>query len=204
MNARADASSAVRIAILDATEALILEEGYAAVSNRVVAARAGVKPTVVQYHFPRMDDLLTAVYRRAEERMVEREVEAMGSGSPLDALWTLTSDPRRTALAQEFMALANHRKFLRGEIAVRAAQARSRHADALAPRVARGDDPEQERRRAVGLAFLISAIARALVTEEEVGLTCGHEEARAIVEDWLRQMEPKAAVRPEREASTMG
>jgi len=38
--------------LIEATGALMVEEGYAAATSRRVAARAGVKPALVHYHFP--------------------------------------------------------------------------------------------------------------------------------------------------------
>ena len=42
-------NSATRTAILDATELVMVEEGYANASTRRVAARAGLKPSLVHY-----------------------------------------------------------------------------------------------------------------------------------------------------------
>ncbi|MGK2908303.1 MAG: TetR family transcriptional regulator [Sphingobium sp.] len=41
-----------------------MEEGYAAVSGRKVAARAGLNASLIHYYFPTSDDLLVAAYRR--------------------------------------------------------------------------------------------------------------------------------------------
>src|SRR3954451_24595623 len=81
--------SATRAALLDAALQLLLEEGYAAVTSRKVAAQAGLKPQLVHYYFRTMDDLFLEVFRRrAEENLVriERAVAADGS---LHALWQL-------------------------------------------------------------------------------------------------------------------
>ena len=79
-------NSATRALILDATEQLIREEGYAAVSTRRVAARAGLKPSLVHYYFTTTDDLLLAMSRRGAEesdRMIE---EALRSDDPVRGL----------------------------------------------------------------------------------------------------------------------
>ncbi len=54
--------------LLDAAEALMLEEGYAAVTSRRVADKAGLKPQLVHYYFRTMDDLFLAVFRRRAEQ----------------------------------------------------------------------------------------------------------------------------------------
>jgi TetR/AcrR family transcriptional regulator len=57
--------SGVRDAILDATESIMVEEGYAAVTSRRVAERAGLKSKLVHYYFRTMEDLFVAVYERS-------------------------------------------------------------------------------------------------------------------------------------------
>ncbi len=54
--------------LLDAAEQLMLEEGYAAVTSRRLADRAGLKPQLVHYYFRTMDDLFLAVFRRRAEQ----------------------------------------------------------------------------------------------------------------------------------------
>ena len=51
-------SAETREAILDAAEALLVEDGYPSVTSRGVAERAGLKSQLVHYHFGTMDDLL--------------------------------------------------------------------------------------------------------------------------------------------------
>ena len=55
--------SATRQALIQANAQIMLEEGYAAATSRRVAAKAGVKPALVHYYFPSMDDLFLAVLR---------------------------------------------------------------------------------------------------------------------------------------------
>ena len=58
-----------RIVLLDAAEQLLIEEGYAAVTSRRVADRAGLKPQLVHYYFRTMEDLFLAVFHRRAERV---------------------------------------------------------------------------------------------------------------------------------------
>jgi AcrR family transcriptional regulator len=170
----------------------MVDKGYAAVSARRVAAAAGVKPALVQYYFPTMDELLIALYRRSADQVAERHAQALASPRPLHALWALSTDPARTALALEFMALSNHRKTIRAEIAGYLARSRSAEVDAAATLLRdRGVDPADL--PAGGLGLLLGGAGRALVMEHNMGFTAGHEEARAIVERWLETIEPSAA-----------
>lgn len=46
-------TSQTRDALLEAVAQMMLEEGYASVTYRALAAKAGVTPSLVQYYFPR-------------------------------------------------------------------------------------------------------------------------------------------------------
>jgi AcrR family transcriptional regulator len=179
--------------LLDATEELMLAEGYAAVSTRRVAKKVGPTPALVHYYFPTTDDLLVAVYRRAVERTQERFTKAVASNRPLRALWALSTDPSCTALAMEFMALANHRKVIRTEIVRSAVRFRKMQAAALAT-LANEEDPKPC--SPLGLTVLMAGISRVLVMEEALGIHAGHAEAKLVVEGWLRRLEPGKKPRP--------
>src|SRR6478735_10373503 len=102
--------------LLDATEEIMLTDGYAAVSSRSVAAAIGINAPLVHYYFPTIDDLFVAVLQRRSGRNVERMAEALVSPEPLRAWWEQASDPRGTALFVELMAAANHRPALKAEL----------------------------------------------------------------------------------------
>jgi TetR/AcrR family transcriptional regulator len=57
---RGTETSETRSALLDVTEALMLEEGYAAVSSRRIAAEVGVTAALIHYYFRTLDDLFIA------------------------------------------------------------------------------------------------------------------------------------------------
>ena len=70
-------------AILDAAETLMVDEGYAAVTSRRVAAVAGVNSALVYYYFDSMDGLFIALFRRGADRSFGRLEEALTSSQPL-------------------------------------------------------------------------------------------------------------------------
>lgn len=181
--------SVTRTTILDAAKALMQEEGYAAVSARRVATQAGVKPAVIQYYFPKMLDLFLAVYRRAADHSIDRQSAALASSRPLHALWTLSSDDGFYSLAIEFMALANHHKPISAEISVYNERARELQASALRTILASTPYSEKDFPSA-GISLLLAGAARALVMEGGIGINGGHDDARAIIERWLEQVEP--------------
>lgn len=177
-------SSATRGVILDATELVLVEQGYGAVTTRRVAERAGLKAPLVHYYYKTTDDLLLAVYRRAAERSVERHVEAAAEADPLRALWRINSDPAQTALALEFMAIANHRKFIRDEIARYAEQIRAVEIAALGKHF-RALGKESLPFSPAALTVILAAIGRGLVLENGVGIGLAHEEARREIEAFV-------------------
>ena len=134
--------------LLDAAEQLMLEEGYAAVTSRRLASKAGLKPQLVHYYFRTMEDLFLEVFRRRAEEGLQMQAEALKSPQPLWALWRFGTDPAFTRISMEFMALANHRKEMRAEIAYYAERFREEQRQAVTAALQRYGDGQQ--RRAAG------------------------------------------------------
>src|ERR1700739_2625762 len=109
--------SSTRDMLVAATSQIMVEEGYAAATSRRVAAKAGVKPGLVHYYFPTMDELYMAVFRRGAAVYLERQQTALASDRPLHAFWDTLTAPKDTRLLLEFMGLSNHRKEIKAEIA---------------------------------------------------------------------------------------
>jgi len=183
-------TSATRAVILEATERLILEDGYGALSTRKVAARAGLKPSLVHYYFPTTDDLLLEVSRRGADESDRLIEEALASADPLRALWTFFIDTSRTAMALEFMALANRREALRAHMARHCEVMREREVRIFRKLIGdRLDGPDGLAPEA--LSVVLAGIGRAIIMEENLGVTAGHEEAIAFVERWLDRLLPQ-------------
>ncbi|MEY4722287.1 MAG: hypothetical protein RIQ46_2012 [Pseudomonadota bacterium] len=181
--------SATRAAILDATEALIRELGYGAVSTRKVAARAGLKPSLVHYYFPTTEDLLLAMSKRGadeSDRMIE---EALAAPNPLRALWGFLTDTSRTGISLEFMAMANHRKSLRAHMAEHCEAMRRREVEVFTRLLGDRLDKELGIPPTV-LSLTLTGIGRMLTMEGALGVTEGHAEARAYVENLLDRLAP--------------
>ena len=185
-------SAKTRTAILDATETIMREEGYAGVSSRRVAERAGLKSQLVYYHFGTMDELFLAVYRRTEAKFFTAHAKAIASRNPLRALWDLGLDPNGVAITQEFLALANHRKSIRSEIVQSTLRFRSLQT-AILERVLEDLGLAGDGELAQALPFVIVSLSGALVTEDSLGISLGHAAVRALVERRLNELETKAA-----------
>jgi AcrR family transcriptional regulator len=184
---RPDDDSTTRTALLDAAEALMLEDGYAAVSSRRIASRAGV-PNAIHYYFETMDDLFIALFRRGASRSLARQQEVLVSPQPLWAFWDLLLDRSNGDLNTEFIALANHRKAIRSEIAESSRTFRHGQLAALAGVIERPKSrnaswsPE-------AVVLLLSAVSRFLTTENAFDLDIGHAEIIEFVERCIREIE---------------
>jgi AcrR family transcriptional regulator len=126
-------TSKTRDTLLDCVETMMLEEGYASVTYRALAAKAGVTPSLVQYYFPSLDDIFIAAIRRYSERNLEylNKVLEKRTDDPLRALWEYSWDEATGAMMTEFMALGNHRKSIRTEIAAVTESVRKLQVNAL-------------------------------------------------------------------------
>jgi len=177
--------------LLDAAEQLMLEEGYAAVTSRRVAEKAALKPQLVHYYFRTMDDLFLAAFRRRAEEGLEAQAQALQSPQPLWALWRFSTDPAATAITMEFVALANHRKALKAEIAYYAERFREEQQKALSTVLQRYGkdlgDPVQV--PPLVWSVLMTSVSRVLVMEQALGMSAGHAETVEFVERYLHRLE---------------
>lgn len=181
-------TSKTRALLLDITERLMLEEGYAAVGIRRVAREAGVAPALVHYYFHTLDDLFIAALRRSAEQEFERFARALSSEHPLRDLWAYSSDPTGAAMTMEFIALANHRKAIRNQIASYAEQLRNLQIEAVTSRMTDyGTNPNETPLAAI--VVLITSTAQNAALEKALGITTGHAETFALIERYLQQFD---------------
>jgi AcrR family transcriptional regulator len=192
--------SKTRAQLVDAAEALLLEEGYAAVTSRRVAAKAALKPQLVHYYFRTMDDLYLEVFRRQAEHNLTQFEHAIAADGSLRNLWRLNANPRGAAFRIEFVALANHRKAIRAEIARYAERFRAAQIDAITAALAAQGIPESQLPPIVAL-LLMTGLSQVLGLEDALGVTAGHETTIAFVERTLAQLDatPRTGRRAGRE-----
>jgi TetR/AcrR family transcriptional repressor of nem operon len=195
-------TSKTRDVLLDSVERLMLERGYAGVSYRRVAAKAGVTPALVQYYFPTLDHVFIAAIRRRADRNLEhlRETLSTHADKPLRVVWEFSRDEATAALMIEFTALCNHRESIRTEIAEVTEQVRQVELEALTAKLGthgreNGDlSPE-------ALLFLATGIPKMIKLERGLGVSTAHAEVIDAVEQYLDRLEPNAGT-PRRKAST--
>jgi AcrR family transcriptional regulator len=176
------------VRLLDAAEALLLEEGYAAVTSRRVAERAGVNPALLYYYFESMDGLFVALFRRGAERGLEAQASALQSPQPLWALWEVLHDHMHNVRTVEFFALAHHRPAIRAEIVEYSGRYRALQLDVLTS-VLEGYGVDVETWPPVAIILMMGSVSLLLLIEQGFGFELGHEEMTAVVERHIRALE---------------
>jgi AcrR family transcriptional regulator len=177
-----------RMVLLDAAEQLLIEEGYAAVTSRRVAEKAGLKPQLVHYYFRTMDDLFLEVFRRYADQGMEAHRHALASPQPLWALWRFGVNPAASRLTMEMAALANHRKALRAEMSRYAERFREDQRQVFVTVLERkGVLPAEV--PPVVWSILLTGVSTVMMLGEALGVTAGHAETLELVENFLTVME---------------
>ena len=186
-------SGGVRDAILDATESIMVEEGYAAVTSRRVAERAGLKSKLVHYYFRTMEDLFVAVYERSEKEFLRRHLEAATSRNPIRALWELSLQAKRTRLSQELLALGNHKKAI-GKITARVIDQIQSINVAFIGKYLDELGVDRERYPPAVISYFINGVSRSMVTDDTLGLPGARTEILGFVERLLEELEARRGV----------
>ncbi len=189
------ATSKTRDFLLDCVEKLMLETGYAGVTYRALAAKAGGTPGLVQYYFPTLDDLFVAAIRRRSQQNLQRLEKALNTRTdqPLRVLWEYSREESTSALTTEFLALGNHRKSIRSEIAEVTEQVRSLQLAAL-ERKFDGRKVDSVDLSPEALLYLLTGIPKLIRLEEGVGLATAHGEVIEAFEKYLEATEPSGGL----------
>jgi AcrR family transcriptional regulator len=181
-------SAGTRTAILDAAEALMISEGYPAVTSRRVAEAAGLKSQLVYYYFRTMDDLFIAIYERSEKDFLQQHLLAVNAKNPVRALWDLSIHPKRTRLAHEFIALSNRKEAVR-KITARMLEQTHTINVAFISKYLQDSNISLEEYPPVVISRLISGMSRALINEASLGFAEGHTDVIRFAERWLDRLD---------------
>ncbi|MDZ7882644.1 MAG: TetR/AcrR family transcriptional regulator [Mycobacterium sp.] len=185
------ATSKTRDILLDWVEKMMLEEGYASISYRALAAKAEISPSLVQYYFPSLDDIFIAAIRRYNERNLAFLTEALESRAedPLRAVWEYSWDESTGAMITEFMALGNHRKSIQSEIAAVTESVRKVQLAALTAKFGKDARPIGDL-SLPALQLLISGLPKLLSLEANIGIKSAHAEVTKGLERLIDEVEP--------------
>jgi AcrR family transcriptional regulator len=196
-------TSKTRDVLLDCVEKMMLEEGYASVTYRALASKAGVTPSLVQYYFPTLDDIFIAAIRRYSERGLAHlsELMARRTDDPLRAVWEYSWDEATGAMITEFMALGNHRKSIRAEIAAVTESVRRLQLEALVAKFGTEARPIGDL-SLPALQLLMSGLPKFLNLERGIGVETAHDEVTEAFERYLDAVEPRTTKKAKRKPAT--
>ena len=180
--------SATRTALLDATERLLLAEGYGAVSARRVAREADMTLGLVHYYFGQMENLLVEVFRRRAEWMLNQEADALATDQPLWALWDITREYANTPLNTEFLALGNHFEKVHAEVCAYSDRFRRLQHELVSKAFAERS-VDTVFWPPAGVLLLIDGMSRFLGSESMYGMSFGHREATTVIERLIAELE---------------
>jgi AcrR family transcriptional regulator len=185
-------TSKTRDTLLDCVEKMMLEDGYASVTYRALATRAGVTPSLVQYYFPSLDDIFIAAIKRYSERNLRSLTEALErrAEDPLRAVWEFSWEEATGALITEFMALGNHHKSVRTEIAAVTETVRTMQLNAMVAKFGKNARPIGDL-SLPALQLLMSGLPKFLNLESGIGVKSAHDEVTKAFERYIDAVEPR-------------
>lgn len=175
--------SDTRRQLLIAAGELMREEGYAEVTSRKLAQRAGLKPQLVHYYFRTMSDLFEALFKFSTERYLAHVDRIASEKDPLARLFELNSDPAGATMQLEFLALANHRKEMHELIAAFGQELNSRVAAIVRAEMA-GQGIPIPNLAPEEIAAILEAVARGLAFSGRFNED-RFASARKAVSSWL-------------------
>jgi AcrR family transcriptional regulator len=174
-------------AMLDGAEDILREDGHAELTSRRVAERVGVKQRLVYYYFSTMDELIVETFRRLSIRELDRLKEISRGDQPLREIWEVSSRSTDARLISEFMALANHIDDLKQEVIKFIEETRTLQVEAINAAMERRSMPGTL--PAPAIALMAASIGLLVNREQQLGVSFGHDEILAIVEQFVTRLE---------------
>ena len=183
-------------ALLDAAEALLIDEGYAAVTTRRLAERAGVNHGLVHYYFGSMEEVLLQTLERFTQRLLERQRAMYGAEAPFLEKWRTAMGylPEDSAAGYpkvfyELQAMSWNRPEFRQRVVKVNAEWRAVLTKAFEE--AMGVYGIDRRRFPVeAIVSLVMTFNLGLQLEQLIGVGEGHAELLAMIDRWLSSLEP--------------
>jgi TetR/AcrR family transcriptional regulator len=196
---RTPARQQATTALLDAAEALLVDVGYAGVTVRALAERAGVNQGLVHYYFGSMEELLLQTLERFTGRLIERQVALYGSAAPFADKWRtamryLTEDFESgyQKVWFELQAMAWNNAAMRERVA----KVLDAWLDVLRPAFAAGLAELGVDAAKVPPNVVVAVVAtfnQGVILERLSGADSGHSELLAWIDAWLTEQEQKGA-----------
>lgn len=187
-----ESADARRAGLIEATAAVLAEQGLAGTNVRAICAKAGVSPGLLRHYFAGIDDLVAATYQATSDRIDAIFEDAVAVAGPdprarLSAYLTASfrspvTDPELLGAWTAFWALARSDARMASIHAESYAGYRARLTELL--NACGADDPER-------LAIMLTAMVDGLWLELSLDATSfGAEAAVAMVERALAALLP--------------
>ena len=178
-----------------------MADGYAAVTTRRLAGEAGLNHGLIHYYFGSMEELFVQVLERFTQRLIERQRVMYARDIPFIEKWRAAMaylDGDATSGYQklwlELQALAWNRPELRDRIA----RVNDAWREVLTEAIGRavhefGIDPTTVSIDAV--VSLVMTFNQGVILERLSGVTKGHDELLATIDDWLSSLQQRGGHR---------
>ena len=183
------AGSETWLAMIGAAEHILRDRGYGELTSRSVAEHIGVKQRLVYYYFRTMDELIVETFKQLAVREIERFQEALETNHSPRAIWRVLAQTEDTKLVSEFMALANRSDALREQVTLHIEESRKLQVAAMEKSLKATGKPLAL--APVATVILASATALALHREAGLGVTSGHAEVFAAIEQFIDIYDPE-------------
>jgi AcrR family transcriptional regulator len=182
-------------ALLDAAERLLITTGHAGLTTRRVAAEAGVNHGLVHYYFGSMEELLLQALERFSARLTERQRQMYETGAPFIEKWRtamkwLDEDVRGgyAKVWGELQAMAWNHPEMRERLMGVDAEWRA----VVGPAIDAAIDEyglDREAFPVEALLALVFTFNRGAQLEQLAGITTGHAELLAWIDNWIESLE---------------
>ena len=175
-------------ALLDAAEEMLVDVGYAAITTRRLAERAGVNHGLVHYYFGSMEDLLLRVVERFTDQLIARQQTMYAATVPFIDKWRqamryLDEDAESgyQKIWLEMQAMAWNNEAIRDRVQ----QVNQRWLDVVTPAFDRGlVELGVDRRRfpTKAVVSLVVTFNQGVMLEKLTGFDSGHRDLLRMVD----------------------
>lgn len=184
--------------ILNATEQMLVDVGYARLSTRKIAEVAGANHGLIHYYFGSMEELCLRVLERFTEQLIERQRRMYSAEGRFIEKWRnairyLDNDRPYQKIWWELQAMSWNRP----EFRERVVRVHAAWCDAMRGAVAEALERYRLTSRPLGAdewVTMIVALNEGIILERLSGIERGHPELLESIDQWLQELEDTAAV----------
>jgi AcrR family transcriptional regulator len=190
-----EARTANEEAFLDAAERLLVTTGYAGISVRRLAEEAGANHGLVHYYFGSMEELFLRVLERFTDRLIERQRAMYSADVAFIEKWRTAMGYLDEDIAAgypkvwfELQAMGWNHPDMRDRLMRVNGEWRAVLTDAFAT-AADDHGLDQERYPVAAVVALVITFNQGMMLERVSGISEGHEELLASIDQWLQELE---------------